>query len=125
MSFLDNLESNLKNLESREEGQDQREQERRTGDRKRALEEAPWADQLKNGPFTAELLRQAARIGHAQRLLVRPTWLGTTLRLEAGSRRMELRPTAEGVVAVFHTGDSERVDLGGSAEALVRKWLGL
>jgi hypothetical protein len=126
MSFLDNLESNLKSLESQEEAQEQRERERlrRSGAREQALAEAPWAEKLKKSAFTADLLRQATRIGHAQRILVRPTWIGTTLRLDAGERRLELRPTPEGIAAVFQTGAQEPVDLEGKAEDLVRRWLG-
>ena len=126
MSFLDNLESNLKSLESREEAQDQREQQGRTARRDQARAAAPWAEKLRHGPFTAELLRHATRLGFQRRTAVRPTWIGTTLRLEAGARRLELRPTPEGVVAVFLEDQnelrSESVDLGGSAEALACQW---
>ena len=46
-------------------------------------------------------------------------WLGTTLRLEARDRRLELRPTANGVVAAYleNGGEvrSEPLDLAGDA----------
>ena len=76
----------------------------------------------------AELLRQAARIGHSMRTKVHIAWLGPALRLEARDRRLELRPTPEGVVAV-ETGNggeirSRPVDLQGNPEALLREWLG-
>ena len=127
MSFLDNLESNLKALESREEAQDQRERQNRAGQRAEALAAAPWAEKLKKAPFTEELLRQATRLGYAGRVKVRPTWIGTTLRLEAGTRRLELRPTAGGVLAVFLEEQkeltSQPVNLDGNAETLAHQWL--
>jgi hypothetical protein len=127
MSFLDNLENNLKALEGREEMQTQRDLTRREAERAQAVAVAPHAEKLRNAPFTAELLTQATRIGREQRLLVRPAWLGNTLRLEARDRKLELRPTAEGVVAVYLEGSEEirrePVDLAGSPEPLVRQWL--
>src|SRR5208337_986981 len=103
MSFLDNLENNLKSLESQEEGKDAAERLQRARDSARASAQAaaPWAEELKKGPFTAELLKQAARIGFSMRTKVHVAWLGTTLRLEARERRLELRPTANGVVAAY------------------------
>jgi hypothetical protein len=129
MSFLDNLESNLKNLESSEEGREDagRQQRARESQLAQARAAAPFAEELKKGPFTAELLRQATRIGHTQRIKVHIAWLGTTLRLEARERRLELRPAANGVLAVYLEGNqevrSEPLDLKGSAEELVRNWL--
>ncbi|HXK05910.1 MAG TPA: hypothetical protein VMS37_26150 [Verrucomicrobiae bacterium] len=129
MSFLDNLENNLKSLESAGQGREDaaREQKTRTSARAEAQAAAPHAEVLKKGPFTAELMKQASRIGFASRTKVHMAWLGSTLRLEARERRLELRPTAAGVVAVyFENGKetaSEPLDLAGSAEALVRKWL--
>jgi hypothetical protein len=88
---------------------------------------APWAERLKNGPYTAELLRQAARVGFSMRTKVFVTWIGTSLRLEARERRLELRPTAEGVVAAYIESGTERrvepLDLAGDPEQLVRAWL--
>ena len=68
MSFLDNLENNLKSLESQEEGKESAERAARTRDAQRASAQAvaPWAEQLKKGPFTAELLKQAARVGFSR-----------------------------------------------------------
>jgi hypothetical protein len=129
MSFLDNLENNLKSLESAEQAQD--DAERRHRNRQAELEqsraEAPYADALKNGPFTAELLKQASRIGFAMRTKVHFAWLGTTLRLEAKECRLELRPTPQGLVTVYiEKGEETRrepLDLTGSPEELVRNWL--
>jgi hypothetical protein len=130
MSFLDNLENNLKSLESSEQGKDDAERQRRLRDseRERAKAAAPFAEELRNSPFTAELLTHAARIGHGMRIKVHVAWLGSTLRLEARERRLELRPTPEGIVAVYlddhnqETG-SGPVDLADNPETLVRELL--
>ncbi|HYW43690.1 MAG TPA: hypothetical protein VE959_12590 [Bryobacteraceae bacterium] len=129
MSFLDNLENNLKSLESHEEGKDDRarQQRARENERSQAQAAAPNAEALKKGPYTAELLRQATRIGHAMRTKVHIAWIGSTLRLEARERRLELRPTATGIVAVYLENNqeqrSEPLDLKGSPEDLLRPWL--
>jgi hypothetical protein len=129
MSFLDNLENNLKSLESAEEGREAAERQARVRERDRAATEAaaPWAEKLKQSPFTNELLAQAARVGFSLRVKVHVAWLGSTLRLEARERRLELRPTASGIVAAYIEGAAETrtetLDLAGSPEALVRAWL--
>jgi hypothetical protein len=129
MSFLDNLENNLKSLESQEEGKEaiERAQRARADEKATAQAAAPWAEELKKGPFTAELLKQAARIGFSLRTKVHVAWLGTTLRLEARGRRLELRPTAAGVVAAYLENGVETrcepLDLQGDPAALVRSWL--
>jgi len=127
MSFLDNLENNLKSLESREEKQDGREQRQREAERARALAAAPWAETLKTSPFAQELMRQATRLGFTRRMKVRMAWIGATLRLEAGEQRLELAPTAEGVEAAFFQGqervENTPVDLDGDAAALAARWL--
>ena len=72
MSFLDNLENNLKALESREEkdpAQVKQDQERRQAERNAALMRAPHVEALKNSAFTSELLTKCRAIGHAQRVL--------------------------------------------------------
>ena len=131
MSFLDNLENNLKALESVEEKDPekvQREKERREADRNAALSRAPHVEALKSSAFTTELLTQCRTIGHGQRVLVRFTWIGENLRLDARNKRMELTPTPEGIVAVWSTDgletgrsvvDPQRDD----AAALARRWL--
>jgi hypothetical protein len=129
MSFLDNLENNLKSLESREEGNDTAEQQRRARERDRAEAQAaaPYAEELKKSPFTSELLKQAARVGFEKRTKIHVAWLGSTLRLEARERRLELRPTGAGVKAVYiESGQevrSEPANLNGNAEELIRAWL--
>ena len=62
MSYSDNLENTLKALEGRDQsGPEDRRQ--RDKDRAAAIEAAPWAEKLKTGPWTVELLKQAARLG--------------------------------------------------------------
>jgi hypothetical protein len=104
MSFLDNLENNLKALESQEEKDPekvQRDRERREAERSAALLRAPYVDALKNSPFTSALLTECRTIGHGQRVLVQFVWIGETLRLNAKNKRMELAPSPEGIVAVI------------------------
>jgi len=129
MSFLDNLENNLKSLENADQTRDEAERCSRTRESERAaaLAAAPYAEELKNGPFSAEILKQAARIGFSMRTKVHIAWLGTTLRLEARDRRLELRPSAEGVMAVYledgQPTRTEPVNLAGDPAELVRAWL--
>lgn len=130
MSFLDNLESNLKALESRTERDPEtqaREAAAREAARSAALEIAPHAEALRNGPFLDGLLTACRYIGHSQRILVRPVWVDSTLRLEAGSRKLELRPTPAGVVAFFFDGgreiESMPIDLASDPVKVAKKWL--
>ncbi len=134
MSFLDNLENNLKALESREEADPaamQRRLTEREAERLEALRRAPFEQALKTSPFAGELIASARRLGHGKRVLVRPTWLDSTLRLEArlndAEHRLELRPTGEGVKAVFLRDgaevSSEIVDLQSSAADLAARYI--
>ncbi|HJY06545.1 MAG TPA: hypothetical protein VJ323_09515 [Bryobacteraceae bacterium] len=127
MSYLDNLENTLKNLESRNE-RDPLTNERREADRAGALAAAPWADRLKSGAFTTNLMDAAAVIGHKLRAKVYMAWLGNTLRFELRQSKLELRPTAEGVLAVFMEGNieikSRKVDLESNPDALIEEWIG-
>jgi hypothetical protein len=131
MSFLDNLENNLKALENQEEKNPdklKRDQERREAERNSALKRAPHAEALKNSEFTAQLLTICRTVGREQRVLVRFTWIGENLRLDAAAKRMELTPTPEGIVAVFSINGAEVsrevVDTRtGDAAAMARRWL--
>jgi hypothetical protein len=131
MSFLDNLENDLKALESREEKDPEtvkRDQERREAERNAALLRAPHVEALKNSAFTSELLTQCRTIGRGQRVLVQFTWIGENLRLDAKPKRMELVPTAEGITAVLSLNGMEtgrvRVDpQTDDAAALAGRWL--
>jgi hypothetical protein len=131
MSFLDNLENDLKALENREERdpeQVKRERERREAERTAALLRAPHAEALRTSPFTSELLTQCRAIGHTQRVLVQFTWLGESLRLDAKAKRMELTPTVEGITAVLSSNGEQiecltvnpEVD---DAATLAKRWL--
>jgi hypothetical protein len=131
MSFLDNLENDLKALESREEKDPEtvkRDRERREAERNAALLRAPHAEALKNSPFTSDLLTQCRTIGRGQRVLVQFTWIGENLRLDAKPKRMELMPTPGGITAVFsvsgvETGRAEVDTQKDDPAELARKWL--
>lgn len=127
MGFLDNLEDSLKSLERQEE-RDPGEQRRRQDEKARVLAVAPWAEKLKTSDFTKKLFDEAAVAGHRIRTKVYMAWFDTTLRLEARERKLELRPTPDGIVAAFIEADGETkvepVDLAGDPAALISKWLG-
>jgi hypothetical protein len=129
MSFLDNLENSLKSLESTEEAAESRlrEQDRRQSERARALASAPWAEKLKSSAFTSSLLKQATAAGFQARTKVYISWIGLNLRLEARGRKLELQPTAEGIVAGFSGEGVEAhvqpVDLEGDPAGLVTQLL--
>lgn len=128
MGFLDNLENNLKTLEGRDDGTGRGEENRRRdAERRQALAAAPCAERLKSGPFTEELLNQASQAGYRARTKVHFTWLGTTLRLQARDRKLDLRPAPNGVLAVFSENNQEvrtiPVDLDGDPAALVSELL--
>ncbi|HEY3441510.1 MAG TPA: hypothetical protein VGK29_12185 [Paludibaculum sp.] len=130
MSFLDSLENNLKALESQEERDPEkrkRDLEARQAERDEALRVAPHVETLKSGPYTQQLLSAARTTGHRLRTFVDIAWIGTTLRLDARSRRLELRPSAEGIVAVYFLDGqelrTEPLDLAGSPEDLIVSWL--
>jgi hypothetical protein len=130
MSFLDNLENNLKALESREQKDPAalaREAAAREANRSLALAIAPYSEALRNGPFKDGLLTACRELGHRRRMLVRPVWVESTLRLEAGTKRLELRPTPNGVLAVtFINGkehESTPIDLSSDPVKLAEKWL--
>lgn len=130
MSFLDSLENNLKALESQEERDPEkrkRDIEARQAERDAAVLLAPHVETLKTGPYTQQLLSAARTTGHRLRTFVDIAWIGTTLRLDARARRLELRPTPEGIVAVYlQDGQelrAEPLDLSGSPEELIQRWL--
>ena len=126
MSFLDNLENNLKALESQDQG-GLDSQERRELERKRAQAAAPWAEKLKSDPWTQKLMQQATRAGFERRIKVNLIWVGTTLRLEARGHRLELRPAPDGINAVFLHGIEEskrdRADLKTDPQKLVAEFM--
>jgi hypothetical protein len=130
MSFLDNLEDSVKAMESRAEVDPEEARKRqaaRQAEKAAAVAVQPQADQLRHGPFTASLLNHCAVIGHGLRTKVQITWVGTTLRLQAKEKKLELRPTAEAIIAVFFQNDqeikSEPLDLNSDPEQLAKTWL--
>src|SRR5260370_3739490 len=130
MSFLDNLENNLKALESRDERDPAtlaRDAAAREAARSVALQIVPHAEALRNGPFKDGLLTACRDIGHRRRILVRLVWVDSTLRLEAGAKKLELCPTPSGVLAVFFNGSREQestpIDLSSDPVTLAEEWL--
>jgi hypothetical protein len=126
MSFLDNLENNLKALESRDEG-GLGESTRRDRQRELAIAAAPWAERLKSEPFAQNLMQQATLVGRPHRIKVNLMWMGTTLRLEARGHKLEMRPGPKGVTAVFLNRSEEirqqPVDLSGDPRKLAADWM--
>ncbi|MEI9812514.1 MAG: hypothetical protein WDO18_07470 [Acidobacteriota bacterium] len=131
MSFLDNLENNLKALERQEERDPEkvrRDREERELEREAALKRAPFVEALKTSAFTSELLTQCRLVGREARVLVRFAWIGDNLRLDAGPKRLELSPEADGVVGVYSVDGAEtaraKVDLeAGDPVTVARAWL--
>ncbi len=126
MSYLDNLENNLKALESREErGSGSR--KRPEVDRNRAKAAQPYAEQLRNSEFTKKLLDRVVQLAHAMRTKVYISWSGNALRLDARAQRLELQPTAEGIYAVFSSGldvtARKKIDLSRNPEELAQDFL--
>jgi hypothetical protein len=131
MSFLDNLENNLKALESQEEKDPEkvaRDRERRESERNAALLRAPFVEALKSSPFTDTLLTECRAVGREQRVLVQFLWIGENLRLNAKNKRMELMPSPEGIIAVqsvdgLETGRTTIDPQKDDPAALARNWL--
>ncbi len=131
MSYADNMENALKNLEAREEidpAELRRIKARDAAEEAEKLKAAPFAEALKSGAFTQELLNHAVRIGFGHRAKVQITWLDTVLRLDAKQLRLELHPSGEGVLAKFFDEGrevrSEKIDLKKSKpEKLAEAWL--
>lgn len=131
MSFLDNLENTLKALERQEEKdpeKQKRDREQRDAERNAAILRAPHVEALRDSAFTSELLGQCRVVGREQKVLVQFTWIGENLRLDAKEKRMELVPTADGIVAVMSVDGVEKVQeevnpATDDAAALARRWL--
>ena len=130
MSFSDNLENSLKNLESHDERDaagGAQSQQRRHAQRATVLASAPYAEKLRSGKFTSGLMTHVTRIGHGLRTKVNIIGLGSALRLEAREHRLELCPTPEGVMAHFFVDGKEirkeKIDLNGNPEKLAKTWL--
>lgn len=56
-----------------------------------------------------------------------PVWIDSTLRLEAGVKKLELRPTPNGLLAVFFDEGREQesipIDLSSDPVKVAEKWL--
>jgi hypothetical protein len=129
MSFLDNLENSLNSLENTPIQEDAgREKDRRKLEIAEQNAVAPWAERLKKSPYTQGLMSTATREGYKLRTKVYITWLGSTLRLEARERRLDLRPAINGVLAIFSVNaeqiGSRLMELQGDPSDLVHEWLG-
>jgi hypothetical protein len=121
MSFLDNLENNLKALESTEPAlmEDRR---RREAEKRDAIAAGPWADKLKSSAWVGKFMRDLTRASHSRRTKINFAWIGRVLRADALDQRLEIVPTPSGVDAVF--GDRRiPVDLAGEPDKLVQEWL--
>lgn len=128
MGFLDNLENTLKNAERESEREDNKANIASRAEELAALRAAaPNAEILKKGQWTQDLLTQAVTIGHGLRMRVGMAWIGTTLRLEAKEKRLDLLPTASGIDAVYFVDgvetSREQVNMDSDAGLLARKWL--
>ena len=128
MGFLDNLENTLKNAERGAEREDEKSATASRAAEMAALRaSAPFAEKLKNGQWTQDLLTQCVTIGHGKRVRVGMTWIGSTLRLEAREKRLDLTPTAMGVEAVYSENGEETkrepVSLESDPAVLAKKWL--
>lgn len=130
MGFSENLENNLKSLEAREEldpAQIAREREQKEKDRKDRIAAAPFAEKLRTGAYTQNLLGAATSLGFRKRVKVHMAWIDSTLRLEARTLRLELQPTGKGVLARFLNDGkethSEIIDLAGDPQPLATRWL--
>jgi hypothetical protein len=131
MGFLDNLENTLKALERQEEKDPEkvkRDREQREAERSAAITRAPHVEALRDSAFTSELLGQCRVVGREAKVLVQFTWIGENLRLDAKEKRMELVPTADGIIAVVSENgvesDQWKVDPEkDEAAALARRWL--
>lgn len=126
MSFLDNLENDLKALEGRDEGGVDN-GAWRDKERKAARASAQSAEKLRQSPWTQKLMQQVTVAGHRRRIKVNLVWAGTILRLEARGNRLELRPMPAGINAVFGRGiddmEAQPVNLDSDPAGLIEKWM--
>jgi len=128
MGFLDNLENTLNQAERGNEREDEREGQRSRAEEMAALRAAaPQAELLRKSQWTQDLLTEAVTFGHGLRVRVGMAWIGTTLRLDAREKRLELQPQADGVAAVYFVDGAETaremVDMAASPKELAQRWL--
>jgi hypothetical protein len=121
MSFLDNLENNLKALESTE-SDGLEDQKRREANKRDAIAAAPWAEKLKSSPWVAKFMRDLTRAGFSRRTKINFAWIDRVLRAEAVDERLEIIPTPKGIDAAW----ADRripVDLADEPDKLIQEWL--
>ncbi len=128
MGFLDNLEDTLKNAERGNEREDEKSANiSRAAELEALRAAAPNAEALKKGQWTQDLLTHCVTLGHSQRMRVGMAWIGTTLRLDAREKRLDLQPTADSIVAIYSIDGAETarepVNLKSDPAVLARKWL--
>jgi hypothetical protein len=128
MGFLDNLEDTLKNAERGNEREDAKAANvSRAAEMEAIRAAAPNAEALKKGQWTQDLLTQCVTLGHSQRMRVGMAWIGTTLRLDAREKRLDLLPTADGIIGVYSVDGAETarepIDLKSDPALLAQKWL--
>jgi hypothetical protein len=128
MGFLDNLESNLKSLESVTEREDPAgAKNRRESERANRLALQPFVEKLRKSTFTDHLLRAAHQESFRIRARISVVWVGDILRLELPGNRLELRPSRQGVMAVAshegHVSDPVLVNFEGDPKHLLQSWL--
>ncbi|HEY4085323.1 MAG TPA: hypothetical protein VGM43_05265 [Bryobacteraceae bacterium] len=123
MSFLDNLENNLKALESTE-SDGLEDQKRREANKRDAIAAAPWAEKLKSSPWVEKFMRDLTRAGFTRRTKVNFAWIDRILRAEALDERLEIVPTPKGIDAVW-ADKRVPVDLAGEPDKLIQEWLGV
>lgn len=130
MSFLDNLENNLKALENvaeKDPAELARRRDAAAAAKAAALAAAPFAKELKEGAFAKTLLDHVMIVGHSLRTKVRLAWVEHTLRLEAKDKRLDLTPTPQGIEAHYFIDGAETkyelVDLKGDAKTFAEQWL--
>lgn len=128
MSFLDNLENSLKNLESSQEQDPSEVHRKRQKSRAEATAVAPWAEELRSSAFIQSLMDETAHAGRTLRSKIYMAWMDATLRLEAKGHSCEIRPTPNGIEAQYQrlsdgSEKNERVDLKGDPKALLQRWL--
>jgi hypothetical protein len=128
MGFLDNLEDTLKNAERGNEREDAKAANiSRAAELEAIRAAAPNAEALKKSQWTQDLLTQCVTLGHSQRMRVGMAWIGTTLRLDAREKRLDLEPTADGIVGIYSVDGAETtrepIDLNSDPALLAQKWL--
>lgn len=128
MGFLDNLESDLKSLESANEREDASgSKNRRDADRAARIALQPSVERLRKSAFTDHLLRAAQQESFRIRARINVVWVGDVLRLDLPNKRLELRPVPGGVqaIATFNGVPVEPalVDFSGDAMQLLQGWL--